>query len=324
MKKHLSNKARLLRPADAFVPLAYLAACLMGRNGLAGVAWCLGTLASIGGAISSGALRLAFARQPSMRLARGSTLLALLLQPIGALIAVGWCAIRGNPGALWPVILAVLSLNIEHVFYEYLYSFGDRRSAIMSQLLCAVLWLAGLMLSTPAGNSNATAWNPLFLAGCAALSALASGLVALVLGDGLKGRRNAQLIRSAPQAMLHTLLYPLASLGIVLWIRPMEGSNPLETPLLAAFFAGLTLYELCKTPFRRHGREIVPFIRALAITAVASAAILVIDRMLPLRQISTPSGIVNSLLTTLPLMAWALLLAALCAFVLFGTVKREV
>ncbi len=299
---------RLARVADAFLPLALMtAATLNPRDHLSLKLYGAMTAVSALSLFAGRAVRIAFAAQPTVRLVRGSVKCAILLTFIGSILLFGLTRLLTDVDtAALPVIAAGGLLNIEHIFYEYMYAIGDCHSARLSRGLTSLFVLVGLVID---GDDSRT----LCLAGTAGLSALVALVVGLVMGDGIRGRPNAAVIRSAPRAALQTLLYPAAALSASLLLRvPPRG---------AAFFAGLTLCELCRTPFRRSPAEAVRFNRALAIVIAAAALLWLalnwrigshsIPEMLPWRL---PEEAISSICAML-------ITAALCSLVLFGNLR---
>ena len=307
MKKRL-KRPRLVRIADALLLLSLLIASVRGHA----LDCFYLTLCALGTRLlalsTAGSVRAAFAEQPSMRDVRGSVKCALLLQPLGSAILAGilfavrreWFTSQGFP---W--ILAGLALNLEQVFYEYLYSAGDGRSAFLSRLITAVLCGAGILLS------GTRAWSVSVTCG---LAVLASCAVSLTAGGGLKGRINAGPVRCAPRFLLQDILYPAAFAGLALW----NPGNILfsKNVVCAAFFAGLTLYNLCRTAFRRSHLEARPMNVALLIAAILSILAGCAALFLTL-----PSGCPSIFLSAwraVPAAFAALLTAGICGFVMFG------
>lgn len=296
----ISNKPSLLRLPDALLPTSLLAySALCPGDALAMRLYLVMFAVSLGSLFAARGARIAFARQPSMRDVRGSVKSALLMSLAGGGVAAVAAALarKGCLPDIWPLIAAGTLLNIEHIFYEYMYAIGDSRSACLSRGLTALFAFAGLLLA----NGRA-----LWLVGAAAISALVALVVALVMGDGARGRPNGAIFRAASRAALQTVLYPAAALAAVLLLRPARYS--------AAFFAGLTLYELCKTPFRRTSMEARGFNRALLFIIVICA----------LGTVLFATGLItNARLSDVPVVCIAVLLAAACALGLFGNLKKN-
>lgn len=292
---------RLLRIPDGFLPVAGIAVSLFGQGRLSLKLFAACFATGLFSLFSCRGVRIAFARQPSMRNVRGSVKCALLTQALGflAVLAVRR-ALFGREDALsTPLIAAGLLLNIEHTFYEYLYAAGDSQSAAMCRLLTAAFMAAGMRLSLGPGGSI----EPLWIPGAAGLSAAVALIVGGVLGGGLRGRINAQPIKDAPRAILHSALYPLAAAAAA---RLFGRAG--WTALAPSFFAGLTLFELCRTPFRRSLSESRPM--GLALAAIAAAAAICAGLCL---RFASPA-----LIKPVCAACAALILAALCAFALFG------
>lgn len=292
--KHRRRRPRLARAPDAFLPLALaLHAALFPRGALA-LRLYAAELAVAGLSLfAARGARIAFARQPAMRSARGSVKAALLLTLAGGtLLSVAALLLHKHAGAALPWIAAGCLLNIEHIFYVYLYAIGEGDSAALARGLTTLFVSAGLLLH----SDGAQALWPPGLAGLAALTAL---VVALVLGDGAAGAINDAVVRAAPRAALQAALYPCAA-GLLL---RLPGGT-------AAFFLGLALYELCGTPFRRAPEESRGFNRALAAIAAVSAAGLAVGWALG-----------RGMFSILWSASAALLIAAACAFALYGCVR---
>ena len=311
-----------MRPADAFLPAALLVAAF-SRRGVPAV-YLFGCLlgARLLALSTAGSLRAAFSLQPSMRDVQGSVKCALLAQPLGAALLTAALSLF-SPEWLQPTGLAFIGggllLNLEHVFYEYLYSAGDGGSALLSRLITAALAFAGLYLSETMPAALPVSAGAAMLAACA---------VSLSVGGALKGRLNAQPLRSAPPFMLQDLAYPAAFSGMMLALSkrlpeyfPSPDGNALF-PWDAAFFAGLALYNLCRTSFRRSPAEsralnLMLFIVSVAAVLIGGAALGIPHTTLALPD--TVSGIVK----IIPVFSAAVLSAALCGFALFGNIKRE-
>lgn len=315
------NRRLLVRPADAFLPLALLLAALFGHGMTAVYLFACLWGARILALSTAGSLRMAFALQPSMRDVQGSVKCALLAQPSGAALLA---LLLRCLSAEWlrPEGLAFLGagllLNLEHAFYEYLYSAGDGGSALLARLITAALTFAGLVLSETI---------PAALTIAAAASMLAVCAVALVVGGALKGKLNAQPLRSAPACILQDLLYPAAFAGLMLALprflpafhRPFDGLS--LAPWDASFFAGLAVYSLCRSTFRRSKSEARQMNIALPIVSAVGVLIALPALLRP--KLSTALPTLNGYaFADLPVFGAALLLACLCGFALFGNAGK--
>lgn len=291
--KHHRKRPRLARVPDAFLPLALaLHTALFPRGALALRLYAAQLAVACLSLFACRGARVAFARQPAMRPARGSVKAALLLTLAGtATLSAAALLLHKHAKAALPWIAAGCLLNIEHIFYVYLYAVGEGDSAARARELTALFVFAGLVLR---GDGARALWLP----GLAGLAALVAVVLALVLGDGAAGAINAEVVRAAPRAALQAALYPCAA-GFL--VRLPGGA--------AAFFLGLALYELCGTPFRRAPEESRGFNRALVAFAAVSAAVLAAGWALG-----------GERLTRLRLAAAALLIASACAFALYGRV----
>lgn len=306
IKNHPS--LRLLRPSDLLLPLALLAACLLGRCA-AGLGLFVALYAvKLCALATSDGLRAAFATQPSMKYVQGSALVALGCQLPGAALSALIIALIPSASPLLPLIPCGMLLNAEHVFYEYLCAVGDRKSATACRCLTAVLALLGLILCmqpqpdlVPLSDVN-PGW-PLITCG---LSALIGLFISLSLGGRFQPVPNPEVIRLAPLSMLHAGLYPALALPALTLLWPGR-----FTP--APLFAGLLLYEACRTPFRRSPLESRPMNQLLLAVGGVALICLVVFQFLVKTPFSEPVSMTCA----------ALLIAALCAFGLFGSLTRR-
>ena len=312
MNKNARNKLRLMRPADGALALALMIAAFAGRNeavlslmsALYGVKLC--ALAS------SEALRAAFSRQPSMRYVQGSAVIALGMQCAGGLIAAALCALLRLGLPLWLFAWGII-MNIEAVYYEYLYAIGDGQSAVLGRGITSVLTLTGTLLCVPRGVGIDSA-SPVWPLATASISALAALGMALALGGRPRPRYSDALPRCCGMATLRTGLYPLAALVMTRLLQSLPAAAAL-VPAAPAIpvCAGLVLYRLCGTPYRRTPSESGPM--NLALLVVCAAAALCASAL----QLFRPAfpGFQHALYSccTLPL-------AALCALIMYGNLKK--
>jgi len=299
---------RLLRPSDLFLPLTFLAACLLGRGSAAlGLfkAWYAARLCALA---TSDGLRATFATQPSIKYVQGSAIVSLGCQLPGAALSALILYLIPDARLLLPLVPCGLLLNIEHVFYEYLYAVGDKKSALACRCLTAVLVLLGLILCMQAqqGIVKISAINPNWLLITCGLSALIGLFISFALGGSFHPVPNPEVIRRAPLSMLHAGLYPALALPALALLWPGH-----FTP--APLFAGLLLYEACRTPFRRSPLESRPMNRLLLIVGGAALLGLAIFQFL----LKTPIS------KSIAMTCAALLISALCAFGLFGNLSRQ-
>lgn len=306
IKKHPS--LRLLRPSDLFLPFAFLTACLLGRGAIAlglFVAWYAAKLCALA---TADGLRAAFATQPSMRYVQGSALVALACQLPGAALSALILYLIPDTRFLLPLIPCGMLLNIEHAFYEYLCAVGDKKSATACRCITAVLVLLGLILCTRSQPDfvKPSIINPGWPLITCGLSALIGLFISFSLGGKLQPVPNPEVLRLAPLSMLHAGLYPALSLPALTLLWPGR-----FTP--APLFAGLLLYEACRTPFRRSPLESRPMNRLLLIVGGAALLGLVVFKFL----------VITSVSDLISMTCAALLIAALCAFGLFGSLTRQ-
>jgi len=300
------NAIKISRPADAFLPASLWIATLLGRGALSlwlFIAYLAVKLCALG---TSSGLRNTFALQPSVRSVQGSGILALLLQLPGAIITglIAHFTLRND--MLYPLIACGFLLNIEHVFYEYLFAIGEDQSAMMYRAMSAVLTLTGLLLCAPSSIQDSlppsmeTAW----LLATSGIAVLIGLVLSLTLGGKPRPRMNSDILRRFPIPMLQAALYPVAALTLLRFIAP---SAPAALPL----FSGLILYELCRSPFRRTPAESWPMNRALLVVCVVVSIIAVVGYFL----MDNRGGPVLSA------SCLTVILAALCAFALFGNIN---
>ena len=308
MNKSKKPVLRLLRASDLLLPLAFLVASLLGRGAAAlglYVSYCASKLCALA---TSDGLRATFAIQPSMKYVQGSALIALLIQLPGAALAALILYLIPGARALLPLVPCGLLLNIEHVFYEYLYALGDRDSAIFNRCITAVLTLLGLLLSMPPRQGLVTltavdpAW-PLITCGLSALIGLFTGII---LGGRIRPVPNPEVLRRAPLSMLQATLCPALILVALASLWPASFT---PSPL----FVGLLLYEACRTPFRRTPMESEPMNKLLLIVGIAAGIGLAVFQLIVKAPLSEPIAMTCA----------SLLIAALCAFALFGSIRRQ-
>ena len=299
---------RLMRVSDLFLPTAFLAASILGRGGAAFgifVAFCA---TKIGSLATADGLRAAFATQPSMKYVQGSVLVALLAQIPGA--ALAFLALRLIPDTkvLLPLIPCGTLLNIEHMFYEYLFALGDKKSAIFSRCITAVLVLLGIMLCTSPhpGSFSFAAVDPTWPMITCGLSALIGLFLSCALGGKILPVLNGEVLRRAPLSMLQSAIYPALGIAALTLLWP---GRFVPAPL----FAGLMLYEACRTPFRRSALESRGMNLMLLAVGGGAALCLVAFQFL----IKIPQSVVISMTCA------ALLIAALCAFALYAGIPRR-
>lgn len=299
---------RLVRPADAFLPAALLAASLLGRDAIATDFFLAFFLVRLCALSASTGLRAAFAQQPSMRYAQGSTLIALMTQLIGTAIAL--LIFPANHPHRLALIACGGLLNIEHIFYEYMVAEGDGNSATLSRGITAALVLTGLLLGCPPGQGSENPYissflYPLVTSGLAALVGLS---ISLSMGGRLRPKLNAQVLKAAPLALLQSALYP----GLM-WLAIRFSGLDVRTS--APLFAGLILYELCRTPFRRTPAEARPLNRSLLIVGIVCVL-----GILPFALGFAFPG-ESPLLHDVPYDFGGILLAVVCVIVLYSNVR---
>ena len=308
----LLNKRRLMRPADALLPLGLLVASLFPSRSYYTISLAVSLLAvRLAGLSSCTALRAAFATQPSIRKVCGSVRAALFMQVLGALIVgIVAFAIMGPAfsGEHIPFLIAGgLLLNVEHCFYEYLYATGDGRSASLSRAITAMLVVAGVLMCNPDNPGS----NELWLLGASGISALVAAVIGIAIGGPLKAKPNAQVVRCAPRAMVYTAA-PL-----------LFAFSPWQTETFTHIFAGWVLYELCKTPFRRSAMESRPMNRALLIVFVACAAAFGVLRIWNMQVFVQNLLPTRSLYYDIIATLFALAVSAALSFTLFGNIRKS-
>ena len=292
------NKLKTIRISDVFLPAAFLAAACFAPDApvlplyIGYLAVHLLSLASCRG------VRAAFGWQTSIRQVRGSVKCALLLQIAACIACTLLTQVNFQYNNLFtlPLIVAGGCLNIEHTFYEYLFTVGDGYSAGLCEGLTGLLTLTGLLLT--GGDAS-----PYWLTGLCAVSAASSAAVGCVMGDGISGKPNARVIVCAPRALLQSAFFPAVCFALSQWLHPVNAVIP--------FFAGLSVYALLRTPYRRSQLEARGMNKGLLVLcAVAASALIACLFIAGLPIESTP-----------PVACCALLLAALCAFLMYGNIR---
>ena len=305
MNKYKRNIPGLLRPADALPPIALLIPALMGRDGVSLYLFIALFAVRLFSLACADGLRATFARQPSMRYVQGSAALALLLQLPGAALAALAGLLSGQGSSIYPLIAAGALLNVEHVFYEYLHAVGDGISASLCHGISALLTLAGVLLCAPpaGGSMLPEGLDAVWLLSATGLSALVGLVISLALGGKLKPRLNAEILRRAPASLLQSLLYPALALGLIFFLK----LSPAAVPLCV----GWTVYELCRTPFRRTPSESKGMNRALRLLCGVAGVCIIMQRLFP-----------HTLPEAMATAGGAALLAAVCGLGLFGNVEK--
>lgn len=297
----MKNSSRCLafRSSDAFVPAAFGIASVVGyeRAAMRLYACCFAIHAL--SLFSSHGVRIAFARQPSIRQVRGSVKCALALQLTGAILMSILNALACRHGAFSPIsmIVAGFLLNMEHTLYEYLFAVGDGWSASMCHFLTSIFLLTGFCMS---GKRIDFPFLPAF----AMLSALVALTISIVMGDGAKGRVNACILRCLPRAAFNSTGYVLPAALCAALLFPSTSPS--------AFFSGLTLYELCRTPYRRTGIE-APFLNR-ALLSIVSTAVTVLVILWKVFGSSVRTAFSDA--------CGALIFASACSFVVFGSLSE--
>lgn len=320
MKKN-NNKMRMLRPADGFLPLALIITSVLGRSTASEKLFMCALFPALFALASARGLRIAFSEQPSMRKVAGSVKLALALQFVGAFAFLVIDLIRNHGQFVMTntiYICAGMLLNIEHVFYEYLYATGDGTSAAFVRAITAALTAGGIMMTSVASGDGLLPYGLEWLLGGAALSAVVAALIGRGIGGKFKGRFNNRVLKCAPPAMIQTAIYP------VMWLLALQFLNPLMYDGVTGvpFFSGLLVYELSRTPFRRDAAHSKTFNIAMLVV-VLIGGILIGLNYVPQAQIYL-SNIMSNWAHELAPTGVMLVAAALCAFGMYGSIiKRE-
>lgn len=317
--KRFNRKMRMVRASEALLPMVFLIASLLGRSAVAASVYVSQWSSLLLGLAAARGLRQAFSEQPSIRRVQGSVKMALMLQCVGAvlLLPILWlCRSTGLSVPIWYAIAGAL-LNIEHVFYEYLYATGDGSSAGQCRFITAVLLLGGILMTSLTPHTHPLASGILWPMIAAALAAGVSAVIAWNVGGALKGKRNDQVVRCAPPALIQSALYPAASIAL----SRIPAVSNVFTHSAAPFFTGLIAYELCRAPFRRGPSESDIMNRALLIASVASIALAIISRIAPVR--AAAPAIPAEVMDTVSVSALWIAVGCACGFAMFGNIRRS-
>ena len=181
MKKKSIKGMRLVRPADGFLPLALIVTSVLGRSTASEKLFMCALFPALFDLASARGLRIAFSEQPSMRKVAGSVKLALLLQFVGAFAFLVVDLIRNHGQFVMTnmvYICAGMLLNIEHVFYEYLYATGDNTSAafVTTDGPIATTAFASFSAHFSSDRNSSTNMNVLSRASSSAFTPLSSPL----------------------------------------------------------------------------------------------------------------------------------------------------
>ena len=307
-------KMRMMRTADACLPGAFLLVSLLGRYYLANNIFLAVFIARLLALASARGLRQAFSEQPSMQKVTGSVATALLLQLFGVAVMLLVNFIRNHtiPQTHWVYAGIALLLNIEHIFYEYLYATGDSYSATMCRAITTALFTGGLLMTSVSSHDGLLAYALEWPLGGAAVSALVAALIGLSIGGPFSGGLNPQVLICAPLAMLQSLAYPLFWVALSL----IPNSPLCVARTFAPFFAGLMLCELCRAPFRRASMESREMNRNLLIVCAASLAVILVFIIPPVQDFLRIA--LRGWFFELPPTAVSLIAASACAFGLYG------
>lgn len=301
--KQKDKRPRLIRVSDAFLPITLMLYAAFCPESIRAVNLYISYLSVAALSLfACRGLRIAFARQPSIRAVRGSVHAALLLTLAGGLLSalLYHILIHRQLSDIAPMILSSFFLNIEHIFYEYMYAVMDRYSATLSRGITSILTLTGLFLC---GTGDLA--QPECLVITTFISMMVSCVVSLALGVGQKGRINAQIIKATPRAGIQTILYPCSSF-VMVYLYKKDVS-------WFSFFAGLAIYELCKTPFRRSKTEAKHY-NIILLSAMLFSVISVILINLFLSHSD------NHIIHEIEHLFVFILLSSLCSIVLYGNV----
>ena len=312
MKRNI--KSWLVRPADAFMPVSLSASAILGRNTITIDLYLALFAVRILGLSTSSGLRAAFSLQPSIKKVCGSVKTTLIIQLASSMILALLCHLFHSGGLNFDFIAFIglgLLLNIEHIFYEYLYATGDSRSAALCRAITSILVCAGMLMSSPAAGECRPTYRLEWLLGATLIATAVSAVIAFAIGGRLKGKLNNGVILASPREMPHTLLYPAAACAFTRLFPSIE-------PSPWAFFAGLMVYELCRTPFRRSPAESRTMNRVLIITTAVSLA-------LQFFRLSIFESIIPSIapLLSLPDSALMIFIACVCSFAMFGNLSAR-
>lgn len=304
----------MVRLSDAFLPGAFLLTSLMGNSGIVENLFFVTFIARLLGLASARGLRQAFSEQPSMKKVRGSVIVALMLQMMGT-VALLLADFLWNhviiPTHFIYAAMALL-LNMEHVFYEYLYATGDGYSATMSRAITAALVAGGLMMTSVSSHVGLLPYGLEWPLGGTVLAAALSAAIALMIGGPLKGKLNDKVLRCAPLSLAQSSVYPLFHLAL----SAIPHSALQNAHTAAPFFAGLTLYELCRAPFRRGATESREMNRNLLILCAASMAVIGLCVLPPTQAVLR--SLFGRRFIDIAAAAVSLIAAAACAFGMYG------
>ena len=310
------SKMRMVRAADVFLPGAFLLTSLLGKGTVTDNLFMTAYIARLLGLASARGLRQAFSLQPSLKKVRGSVIVALLLQLVGVAVLLLADFVQNHVVVPTHFIYAAIALllNVEHVFYEYLYATGDGYSALLCRSITAALVGGGVLMTSVSSHDGLLPYCLEWPLGGACLAAAVAGVISFMIGGPLKGKLNDQVIKCAPLALLQSLVYPLFHLALSL----ISNSALQTASTSASFFAGLALYELCRAPFRRAAMESREMNRNLLIVCAASMAVIGLC-VLPLTG-NLLRGVLGRRFVDLPAAAVSLIAASACAFGMYGRI----
>ena len=284
-------KKGLLRPSAAFLPLAGLAAALLGRAESACALFALFYCLQLLSLCAADCFRNGAAREPGVRRVDRRFGGALVQLAAGALLLALAARLLPLEDVRPCIALAAVCMCIEQLFEERMFALSRSLDGAILSLTSSLLLFAGLMLDGGGLESPL----PGFFAACGAgLGALIAAVSSYALepahGFSLKPRNLAL----CPRALLQTMLYPALGAAFLLLHRRAGVAQVQPAPL----FSGLILWRLARTVARRAADESRPLNQLLiAPTAAMAATACFLPVLLP--------------------WAAALLLALLCAAAVF-------
>lgn len=286
------------------VPAAALTAHLLGS---ADGAFFLTAVYLLASALSLGAIdafQRAAAKLMSTRKVMGALLTAILLIAAGC-TAFGFACLYGRDDlnrhlATWLAAGGILAVN--RCFEELFASQGDPASAKLTDLLTFIALTACLLIPMEI--------DALGRAVCLAAggTTLIGGCIALGFARKEPPQLNLSLFRELPAGFLRTVLFPAACITAAL----LSDHEAFEGLLPAAWYAGLLLLEIAKTPFKRGKFEASGLKTGVALTELLlNAAIFAAFCFLSFYWTDAASAMA------------ALLLAGACALLLYGPFDWE-
>lgn len=260
-------KNHLMRPSAALFPLVLIAAQWITGELYPEVVLFLYLILQMFSLCAVDCFRNAAAREPGPRKVDKrfwGSLPMLFIASAAMLSLIVHTAGNFSAGYIFFPLLPLL-ISIEHLFEERLFTLNRRSDGNILSLIANGLLFAGLMLD--GSNGVPKPFEMFYTLAASGLGALIAVLTSLVIAPPKGFSLIPRNLGFAPKAILQTLLFPAAYLGLISLIS--KGFDD----YVVGFFAGYTLWRLSRTVCRRSFDESRPLnLLLIAVCAVMTGA----------------------------------------------------